>query len=104
VREPTADECSDNALIEETETQVAYAIWYPQMGGYHGKAVVAFFKSPLDAERGQGKCFDALVWHSGTWPFHDGEPGRELHHCNADQFVEFGEKVLELQAKHEVTL
>lgn len=96
IREPTAEECEANALIAETAEQVAYAIWYPQMGGYVAKAVVAFFKDDKN-----NRCFDVSVWHTGTWPFADCESGNNLHHCDAEQFIEFGKTVLKLQGLEE---
>ena len=93
LREPTADECESKALIAENETHVFYACWYPQMGGYVGRAVIEIQKG-LD-------CFNAYVWHDGAFPF-DGEDGRApvlLHHCSAQQFVEFGNAVEGFLAK-----
>lgn len=81
VREPTADECSRHAEIAPG----VYAIWYPQMGGYHGKAVVSL---------SDDGCFDAYVWHDGEFPFGDkGESPVRIHHCEAQQFIEFGQTI-----------
>jgi len=98
-REPTADECSKHAHIEDGW----YAIWYPQMGGYVGKAVV----------HASGGCFDSYVWHGGEFPFSDDRDGLSyeeaehsrqslpirLHHCDPDQFIDFGETVKKLMEK-----
>lgn len=65
------------------------ALWYPQMGGYVGKAVAVM----------DGDCVDVWVWHDGEFPFADddeyrGKDGPKLlHHCVAEQFVEFGKKL-----------
>lgn len=89
--EPTPEQCSANARLPAFDDRPAFACWYPQMGGYVGKAVVVV---------GEGGCFDAFVWHDGTFPFngeyHDGNPAR-LHHCSPDQFIEFGNAVKRMQ-------
>lgn len=92
---PTVDQCSTHAKVFEDDQHVGYAIWYPQMGGYVGQAVALISKGQEFADA----CFDVLVWHDGEFPF-DGETGHrpiELHHCSPSQFVDFGNKVLELQ-------
>lgn len=91
IRKPTADECSNKTVIFENDNEIGYAIWYPQMGGYVGKAVALVSKTEGDS------CFDVLVWHDGDWPFHDGEQPRRLHHCEAQQFIEFGIEIQVLQ-------
>lgn len=78
-RQPTADECSNNTEIEPGR----FAIWYPQMGGYVGRAVI---------EEDDGG-FNAWVWHDGEFPFENGFEPRMLHHCEAAQFVRFGRDV-----------
>ncbi len=78
MREPTAQECTDHAQVGE-----GVAAWYPQMGGYTGKAVV------VPVGDGSG-CCDVHVWHDGGFPFGDGEKPVSLHHCNGRQFIEFG--------------
>ena len=89
--EPTSDQCTANSPIMLTDGRTGYAIWYPQMGGYVGRAIVA--------ADGHG-CVDAWVWHNGDFPFagRDVEPmygdnPRELHHCDPGQFIAFGQKV-----------
>ena len=76
---PTCDECSSNAPVL-VNGATGFAIWYPQMGGYGGVAVLI----------PSGTCFDVLVWHDGEFPFSDAHP-REIHHCKAEQFIQFGE-------------
>jgi len=56
------------------------------MGGSVGKSVVFFCRDDNDEDG----CVEVLVWHGGEFPFSDGENPRELHHCVADQFIEFG--------------
>jgi len=97
-RKPTADECSRNQLIQESATEVFRAIWYPQMGGYVGRAVIVFTKPEFAPPNA---CFDVYVWHDGEFPFHEDEernPSR-VHHCMAEQFVEFGKTVSELMKR-----
>ena len=98
LKEPTCEQCSANETVFEDEHTVGYAIWYPQMGGYVGRAVAMISKGG-----GGASCFDVLVWHDGEFPF-DGEGGdnpRQLHHCAAEQFIDFGEKIAELSERHE---
>lgn len=93
MRNPTHDECTTNAPIDLDDGRTGYACWYPQMGGYVSHCVVVEHDG----------CFEAFVWHDGDFPFvlgHDRpwpdepvlSPSR-LHHCDADQFVRFGETV-----------
>jgi hypothetical protein len=83
--EPTSEQCSAHAKVTGRVNGVeviGFACWYPQMGGYAGHAVLL----PLSG------CFEVLVWHNGEFPFseEDGSPAY-LHHCDADQFIAFGE-------------
>lgn len=83
-REPSTEECESRTEIEPGR----FACWYPQMvGGYSGKAVVEIVS----------ECFDCYVWHDGEFPFTEDSSGGcgpfRLHHCGADQFIEFGEFV-----------
>ena len=106
VKEPTAEQCSAREKVYEDESLVGYAIWYPQMGGYVGKAVALLDKEWSERADGarMGGCFDVLVWHDGSFPFSDEysdrpvQPAR-LHHCDPDQFIEFGQAVAELNAR-----
>lgn len=95
MREPTGDECNANAVLYEDADGVrGVACWYPQMGGYVGKAII-------EVGRGDG-CFEVYVWHDGEFPFSDesapGESPAHLHHCMAEQFIRLGELVLRLQS------
>ena len=92
VSEPTGGQCGSNELIFQDEKEAHYAIWYPQMGGYVGRAVAVIEKGPWGAEA----CIDVYVWHDGDFPFHDGEPPRRIHHCNPNQFIDFGKTLVEL--------
>ncbi len=88
-RPPTCDEASENAVVDG-----CMAAWYPQMGGYGALCWVRFGCYDGDPPTSI-PGFDVVVWHDGEWPFSgDDELGREpahLHHCSADQFIEFGE-------------
>lgn len=88
---PTADECNKNEVLYEDEDVIYRACWYPQMGGYVAAAVIAF---PPGVEN---PCFDVYVWHDGEFPFNPvTEPNMEptfLHHCNPQQFIDFGKFV-----------
>lgn len=91
IREPTAEECSANTLLWERDGVRAYACWYPQMGGYVGKAVVEVW--PTDSN----VCFEVSVWHDGEFPFGEDTAPARLHHCEAEQFIRFGQLVQRLQ-------
>jgi hypothetical protein len=97
IPEPTAAQCDANEIVElpgSDGPRRFLATWYPQMGGYVGKCMVS-----LNYEN-QGEhlpCFDAYVWHDGEFAFSDGPPF-ELHHCDAEQFIRFGEVVRAAQA------
>lgn len=97
---PTTDQCETNAKVYEDQTQVGYAIWYPQMGGYVGRAVALMDKGWYERAKGGtvGGCFDILVWHDGEFPF-GGDRPVELHHCDPEQFIEFGETIRELNER-----
>ena len=93
---PTPEECSANARLPDVWGLPAFACWYPQMGGYVGRAVIILESNT---------CFGVYVWHDGAFPF-DGD-SREggakpafLHHCNPDQFIEFGTLVGRLQEEN----
>jgi len=78
-------QCSAGAQVMIGKIR-GFACWYPQMGGYVGKAVII----PVG---GLG-CFDAWVWHDGRFPFggEDSSPVH-LHHCEAAQFRAFADNV-----------
>jgi len=102
IQEPTAEQCSNQEKVYEDEQKAGYALWYPQMGGYVGKAVALFDKQWTEGRQGsrEGGCIDVLIWHNGEFPF-SGEGGNEqqpvhLHHCDAEQFIRFGEALTRL--------
>jgi hypothetical protein len=92
VAEPTSDQCSENVIVTETENTVAMACWYPQMGGFSAHALAVMYKET-------DSCVDVYVWHDGDWPFHDGKSPRIIHHCDPEQFINFGKKLLETMQK-----
>lgn len=108
-KEPTADQCSANARVEDWNGEPAYACWYPQMGGYGSFAVVVPgpVRTANQGAEGAAGCFEAFVWHDGEFPF-SGEDGGtrrpvHLHHCDPVQFIEFGEWVAGLTEAVEET-
>lgn len=98
-RKPTSEECTAGARLEDFQGMAAFACWYPQMGGYVGKAVVAFYPDHVAVEEDDLGCFEAFIWHDGEFPIHS-DDGRDpvcLHHCAAGQFIEFGRFVEKAQ-------
>lgn len=91
--QPTGDQCNENAVLHEDENSIVFACWYPQMGGYASKAIVEATKEACSSN----DCFDVHIWHDGDWPFHDGQNPDKIHHCSANQFINFGKLVLEKQ-------
>ncbi len=90
--EPTSEQCTNRAEVPgPNDAWQAFATWYPQMGGYVGKAVVCFGRQPARDD----ECFEVWVWHDGEFPFGSAEGRRPalLHHCDPGQFVRFGEFV-----------
>lgn len=82
---PTPEQCNVVARLPDHDGRPAFAIWYPQMGGYVARAVVLL----------EEDCFGAYVWHDGAFPF-DEEYGQQpayIHHCDPDQFISFGNAV-----------
>lgn len=86
--EPTSEQCNANERVPIPGCDTpAYAAWWPQMGGYSGRAVIT-----------AGDCPEVWVWHDGAFPFSDdGKPGRtgtpaRLHLCDSDQWIELFEK------------
>jgi len=73
--------------VVEREGRRFLACWYPQMGGYVGRCLVEVLPTVPD-----GYCFEVYVWHDGEFPFEEGTP-RQLHHCDPEQFIHFGEIV-----------
>ncbi len=102
IKEPTGDQCTNNEKVFEDKHRIGYAIWYPQMGGYVGKAVALFDRIweefPTNCRR--GGCINVLVWHDGEFPFGDEKDNpREIHHCDPEQFIEFGEILAEINER-----
>lgn len=99
--EPNADQCTNRAPVPGPYSFPAYALWYPQMGGYVSKCVaVPETQPPLDEEDDE-PCWTVYVWHDGTFPFHadyerEARSPTELHHCSAEQFITFGETLTDL--------
>ena len=81
---PTGHQCDNNAVLHKEGSSVFMALWYPQMGGYIGKAIAQVY--------GDNSCVNVWVWHDGEFPFVEGDP-RHIHHCDEDQFVKFASDI-----------
>jgi len=93
--EPTGGQCRDRAFLISTGDAEWWACWYPQMGGYCGKCIVILSKTGCVSNT----CFEVVVWHNGDFPF-SGESPAHLHHCDPQQFIDFGNTVANLQKRN----
>ena len=71
IKEPTGDECDENKVVYTDSNHIGYALWYPQMGGYHGKCVAVMQKQSVEYLHGSamGTCIELYIWHDGEFPF-----------------------------------
>jgi hypothetical protein len=104
---PTSEQCTANAPLKWGNGRRGFATWrYPQMGGYGARSVVEFLATTVAPKEGLANapgipdfCFDVWIWHDGEFPFDPDDVdnrGRRptcLHHCNAEQFITFGQLV-----------
>ncbi len=102
IKEPSGEQCTNHEKVFDNEDKVGYAVWYPQMGGYVGKAVAMFDKKWKSFPNGSqiGGCIDVLIWHDGEFPFGGNNP-REIHHCSPEQFIEFGKFLTNINNQNE---
>jgi len=101
LNQPSGKQCDKREKVFETEYEIGYAMWYPQMGGYCGKCIVIFDKKWVKkVDYGIGGCIDVYIWHDGDFPFHEGENPVELHHCDPQQFIDFGRDVKKINDKN----
>jgi len=90
---PSGAQCSarDRVTWRDDYTgmdRTGFACWYPQMGGYVACCVV---EVGVDQDgNGERDGFDAWIWHDGEFPFAEDREPICLHHCSAEQFIEFG--------------
>lgn len=94
---------AEQSRVVKDGSKVRFWTYYPQMGGYHGKAVVTFDLTTNCTDDVSG-CFDASVFHDGDFPFDEagGRSPARIHHCSAEQFVDFGLQVIEAQVRHQL--
>lgn len=106
--------------VEPCEGGFGLTTYYPQMGGYFGICRVTF-DAETSSNQPEPGCFNVDIWHDGQFPFTGERRGRlqgqcevcthpyeyeaaapsHLHHCGAEQFVEFGLEVLAAQTTHQ---
>ena len=81
MRPPTADEIRNESIVNFDGLDYK-AFWFPQLGGYCGKAW-------LDVrDENNNDCFDVYLYHDGAFPFDDKDPVN-LHFCDVDQIKDF---------------
>ena len=88
---PTPEQCDSNSIIDNGE-RVSFATWHPQLGGYCSPAIVSFRKDRNSA------CFEVGNYSNGEYPTED---AYMQHYCAAEQLIEFGITILEMQVKHQ---
>lgn len=87
---PTPEQCDSNSIIENGE-RVSFATWHPQLGGYCSPAIVSFRKKNRTSA-----CFDVSNYSNGEYPT---DNPQDFHYCAAEQLIEFGITILEMQVK-----
>lgn len=104
-KQPTSEECSAVAVLEDGEHERLYAFWHPQWGGYCAKAL---FSAPKEHQQDVREklnapgaadgfdCFNVTVWHDGEFPRND-DPPQRFHYCDPMQLVDMGLLVAEKQ-------
>lgn len=82
-RRPTSEECNTKAEVDGGR-----AFWFPQLGGYVGRAVARVDKC----------CVDVWVWHDGQFPFaEECRSPAHLHMDDGHEWKAFGEFLDALQ-------
>jgi len=92
--EPTDEQCSDHAVVADTESEISFAAWHPQLGGYCSHSVVTFSKQSYNGP----SCFTVDNYHDGEFLC---SRAKSLHYCAAEQLIRFGITILEMQVKHQ---
>ena len=93
MKPPTAEQCTNNEVIECANNEEAMAIWLPQVGGYSSFAWAIHFKNDSN------ECFQVRVYHDGEFP--KDEETIELHFCDPEQIIAFGTKLKAFVLKKE---
>jgi hypothetical protein len=90
--QPTPIQCRDHEVVFENETQIGFADYHPQWGGYCGRCIVIFTKGQ------NSPCFDVYNWHDGEFPTDEDDHYTLYHYCDVDQMINFGKTI-----KHKFT-
>lgn len=88
---PTSEECATHAAYERTDWGTWHALWSPQFGGYVARCAVFVFDE--DKDHPSNSCLEIALWHDGEFPTGPDSAPVELHVCDPDQIVRFGETV-----------
>ena len=92
---PSDDQCSEHAVLSNSDTEITYADWHPQIGGYGSPCVVQFDKISGCQRPG---CFEVHNFHDGEFP--TDQIADVKHYCDAGQMIDFALTVLEKQVAH----
>jgi hypothetical protein len=101
MKEPISDQCTKHETWTDEDGFVHLAFWWPQMGGYHGKAVAR--RQPLLEGSEDCGCVNVWVWHDGEFPFsgQDGNPA-VLHICDFNDWLTTMEMLDRFQLGEEI--
>jgi len=98
---PTGEQCEKQAVVAESSGRIAYAMFTPQIAGYHAKAVTIIEKDWLDDDTNCGGEVELLVWHDGEFPTPDEEPYFVTEIGDTEDLVDFAQTIHALNEKHE---
>lgn len=96
MKEPTPEDCTTHKTWTDSEGYHHLAFWWPQMGGYVGKAVARV--EPL-SESDRGDCVMVWIWHDGEFPFSESEGiPAVLHICDFGDWLSTLELLFKFQS------
>lgn len=99
-KQPTSEQCSANAVVDENEDFVRFAAWHPQWGGYVGKCIVEIGKTTNSSDDSPG-CYEVWNWHDGEFPSDNYVDHK--HYCSPEQLILFAVEIMEKAAQYQRT-